>query len=125
MGHLDNLAEVCWQSNENNGWHEPRADEFGVVRRASTIENLALIDTEVAEAIEAFRKHGLLTWFEDDGTGDHCKPEGFGFELADIIIRTLELAHLRGIDLDECVEEKLRYNARRADVPVRANTKSI
>jgi NTP pyrophosphatase (non-canonical NTP hydrolase) len=41
------------------------------------------------------------------------KPEGFPVELADILIRVLDLAGRMDIDLDAVVAEKMRYNAGR------------
>ena len=41
------------------------------------------------------------------------KPEGYPTELADIIIRTLDLAYMLGIDIDAAVQEKLAFNATR------------
>jgi NTP pyrophosphatase (non-canonical NTP hydrolase) len=137
---LNALGKECWESAERNGWHKPRPDENGIVRRTSTYENCALIASEVTEAFEAFRKHGLLTWWkgveEEVVThgrtaivksygGPDDKLEGFETELADIIIRTCELAVIHDIDLDAAVASKLAYNSHRDDVPVRANTKAI
>ena len=41
------------------------------------------------------------------------KPEGYPTELADIIIRTLDLAYMLSIDIDAAVQEKLAFNATR------------
>lgn len=38
------------------------------------------------------------------------KPEGVPSELADVIIRTLELCHAWGIDIDEAIRLKMVYN---------------
>jgi len=57
---------------------------------------LALIHSEVSEALEAFRK------------GDR---DGFREELADIIIRTLDLAGgIWNMDIDEVVRNKIEKN---------------
>ena len=114
---LNDLAYEAWLSAEDNGWHKPRPDEYGVERQASTFERLGLIHSEVSEAYEAVRR----------GTPDHWqgKPEGLASELADIIIRTCELAQIQGIDLDFAVDCKMCYNRLRSDVPVRDGGKSI
>jgi len=117
---LNELGDYAYAAAEANGWHSPRTDEYFNLRHTSTFERLALIHSEVSEALEAFRKHGAQALFNMDG-----KPEGLGSELADIVIRTVELARLHKIDLDGVVAEKMKYNARRLDVPVREGGKSI
>jgi NTP pyrophosphatase (non-canonical NTP hydrolase) len=117
---LNELGDFAYAAAAANGWHDPRVDEYGALRETSTFERLALIHSEVSEALEAFRKHGALTWVDPKG-----KPEGLASELADIIIRTVELARLHGYDLDDTVAKKMDYNARRLDVPVRDSGKAI
>jgi len=58
-------------------------------------EKLALIHSEVSEALEALR--------DDD-------KETFQEELADVIIRVLDLAGYLGIDIDAQVEAKMEKN---------------
>jgi hypothetical protein len=43
----------------------------------------------------------------------NVKPEGFGIELADAVIRIGQLAADEGIDLEACVETKMDFNAGR------------
>jgi NTP pyrophosphatase (non-canonical NTP hydrolase) len=116
---LNELGDYANAAASANGWHRSRKDEYGTLRQTSTFERLALVHSEVSEALEAFRKHGADEW-DVDG-----KPEGFGSELADIVIRTVGLARMNRIDLDEMVATKMKYNARRLDVPVRDGGKSI
>lgn len=56
---------------------------------------LGLITTEVAEAIEAVREGNI---------------QGLPEELADIIIRTLHIASVIGIDIDLAVKDKIKVN---------------
>lgn len=69
---------------------------------------LALIHSEVSEALEAFREYEMVE--ETEGNG---KPIGFPSELADIVIRVYDLAGALGINLDACIERKHAYNLTR------------
>lgn len=73
-------------------------------------DRLALVHSEVSEALEAYRESGSTTeaWEREDG-----KPEGVPSELADVVIRVLDLCYVEGIDLQEHVQSKLAYNAGR------------
>lgn len=91
-------------------------------------ELLMLITTEVAEAMEAYRKHGTAPWstyettgyvgeatIEDfEAAGIPAKPEGVASELADVVIRVGDMCGYLGIDLDAAIAEKLAFNATRS-----------
>lgn len=68
---------------------------------------LMLITSEVAEALEAFRKDDF---------------KGFSEELADVVIRVVGLAHGLGIDLGVEVEKKVLKNRKR---PVKHGGKRV
>jgi NTP pyrophosphatase (non-canonical NTP hydrolase) len=78
----------------------------------AVLAKLALIHSEVSECVEEAR----VT--EPDSLGDirygtNGKPEGFAIELADVIIRALDLAGALGIDIEAAVAMKHRYNMTR------------
>lgn len=71
---------------------------------------LMLIGTEVAEAVEAFVQdphHGFRV--EDSG-----KPEGFGVEVVDVIIRALDFLVHKGLDPAAIIQAKHDYNKTRS-----------
>lgn len=71
----------------------------GAVKNPSLVpEKLALIHTEVSEAMEAHR--------DDNVHGKH----GIAEELADVIIRTLDLAEYLGVNIEQEVINKHEIN---------------
>jgi NTP pyrophosphatase (non-canonical NTP hydrolase) len=74
-------------------------------------EMLALIHSEISEALEEYRKGSdteEVYYRDTDG-----KPEGFGVELADAVIRILDLAEGLQINLADRIREKLEFNRTR------------
>lgn len=70
-------------------------------------EKLALIHSEISEAMEGDRK-GLM----DDKLPHRTM---FEVELADAVIRIFDLAGSQGLDLGGAIVEKIEYNRNRAD----------
>ncbi|MGK0740462.1 hypothetical protein ACSHWG_01035 [Leucobacter sp. Z1108] len=102
------------EANASNGWHDRYHDiEFSGDDEAMTehvLSKLALVGTEVAEAVEELRNgRGIREVYHSEGG----KPEGFPIELADTVIRLLDLAGMVGIDLGAAIRLKLKYNASR------------
>jgi hypothetical protein len=111
----DKTAEIV-ENNTRLGWY---------VNCATFPEAMALLHSEVSEAVEAWRVHGLKSWKvrkldshttcqfcltrEDMNMFEECpthldKPEGVGSEFADVLIRLLDDAWLFGkLDLDEAL----------------------
>lgn len=98
------INDMAWQANQNS-----RAKGFWDDPKFNVAEKLALIHSEVSEALECDRDgHHLTSFREGDG-----KPEGFPSELADIIIRIGDLAEHLGINLEHEIETKMAYNKTR------------
>ena len=47
---------------------------------------------------------------EGEGIDGPCKPEGIAVELANVILRTLDLMAALGVDVDAVVMAKHKYN---------------
>lgn len=67
-------------------------------------ECLCLIHSEVSEALESYRR-GERPLHVVDG-----KPEGIASELADVIIRVLDLCAGHKLPIEEAIEAKCAYN---------------
>jgi NTP pyrophosphatase (non-canonical NTP hydrolase) len=87
------------------GWHEDRDMSNPHV----VASMLCLIHSEVSEALECVRDGE----FELELVGLKQKPCGFPSELADVVIRCLDLAEAMGIDLQAVIEQKHEFNKTR------------
>ena len=94
---LDELAVEIREVNHANGWNILQAEEWADRYKVPGI--LALVHSEVSEALEEWRKEHRL--------------EHFAGELADIIIRVAQLGVGLGIDLDQAVIDKQQKNRER------------
>jgi len=105
---LKDLQERIMHINQAKGWYEDERT-FG--------DDIALCHSELSEALEAFRDHMGWIGFSLDYGPDHerevGKPEGAVAELADTVIRILDMAYRYQFDLEAAIVEKLKYNATR------------
>jgi len=79
---------------------------------------LMLIVSEIAEALEEFRRlsaDGNLStvYYSQASDSSLPKPEGFGVELADAMIRIADLAGHLNINLESAILEKHKFNESR------------
>lgn len=72
-------------------------------------EVIALIHSEVSESLEEYRDGKENLYFDENG-----KPEGVAVELADAVIRIMDYCGKEGIDLEEIIAIKHKYNKKRA-----------
>lgn len=118
----DILQLVCHKASHGAGWWHDRASDIDLKKlvrggypgptyarfaKALVAEKLALIHSEVSEAMEGHRK-GL----KDDKLPDRPMIE---VELADAVIRICDLAGALGLDLGGAIAAKLAYNLTRPD----------
>ena len=78
------------------------------IKDAFIAQKLALVHTEVSEAVEATRLEG----YEENGYGLYNK-DSFADELADTIIRVLDICGQLDIDIEKQIEWKLNKNKSR------------
>lgn len=124
---FDRMAREVREVNVAKGWRSADGST-----RNTFGDYIALMHSELSEALEAYRDHRLADAteqrdhpFVNDGGGccQHCegthgpgeiKPEGVGSEFADLLIRLVDTADIYGIDLAAEYRRKLAYNKTRA-----------
>jgi len=99
------LMELCHGLADEAGWWEDL--ETGEKKSADVPRLLMLAVSELSEAMEGDRKQLM-----DDHLPHRKMVE---VELADSIIRILDMSGGMGLDIGGAVAEKLAYNAKRAD----------
>ena len=106
---ITKLQEQIYQQNVKAGWWTDlstgKIKEKGNV--TEILAKLALVHSEVSEALEGVRK-GLM----DDKLPHRSMVS---VELADAVIRILDLCGHEGYDLAGAIQEKLAYNTIRED----------
>lgn len=99
------LQAAILKVNMDNGW-------FDSERPIDA--DIALLHSEVSEMYEAFRLYGLDdVTLQNSVANGPSKPEGFGSELADVLIRVFDTAERRNVNLAWEVNRKLEYNRTR------------
>jgi NTP pyrophosphatase (non-canonical NTP hydrolase) len=96
-----------WQERVHNlarakGWYDGGERNVGEV--------IALMHSELSEALEEWRTGRDP---RDVYEGANGKPEGFGVELADCVIRIMDTCEAHGIDLERLIELKHAFNETR------------
>ena len=85
---INDIAKKQFDWVERMGWHNK-----------TVLESLALIASEVGEAVNECRGESPTVEFET--------------ELADIILRVVDLAQSQGIDLEKVIAAKMEVNEKR------------
>ena len=102
---LDQMVTHCHQAAREKGWH----DDSDPQNPLQILSWIALVHSELSEALECVRLGDMDTRYGPDG-----KREGFSIELADALVRILDIAGAMGISLAEAVQIKLDYNRSRS-----------
>lgn len=94
---LDLGSEIV-EINDANGWNVTTPETWDEENKYRIPAILALIHSEISEALEAYR---------------HGDRAGFDEEMADALIRIVDMTHGLGIDIGTEVLEKLDKNRTR------------
>lgn len=104
---LRSLQKYVHAVNTRAGWWTDLNTGENLVGKRNRGEMLMLIVTEIAEAMEGERK---------DVNDDHLPHRKMAeVELADAMLRLLDYAEAHNYDIAGAMDEKMRYNAQRAD----------
>jgi NTP pyrophosphatase (non-canonical NTP hydrolase) len=96
------IAEYCDEAHSmavEKGWYK---------EKRKVPELLCLVHSEISEALEHYRDGNMCTF-----VGLDKKPDGFGIELADAVIRIFDLCGYFKIDLQRAIDIKMKYNKTR------------
>lgn len=94
---LDELCHLSHAGSRAKGWWDDDRNDG---------EMIALIHSELSEALEALRKPGPSEKIPEFTALEE--------EMADVLIRLGDYAEARGLRLTEAVQAKLAFNARRS-----------
>ncbi|PWV90230.1 hypothetical protein DFQ01_1446 [Paenibacillus cellulosilyticus] len=97
---ISDLVKAAHQTAVDKGWYEEPIS-FG--------DSIALIHSELSEALEEYRNgHGIKEVYTEG-----VKPCGVPVELADVVIRVFDICGHFKIDLENVIAMKTAYNQSR------------
>jgi len=103
---IKEITAAVHENAKSHGWWDSGERNFG--------ELLMLCNSELAEAFEEYRNGHTVTetYYSKDKQGND-KMEGVPSELADVVIRIMDMCGYYGIDLEKIIAEKHAYNKSR------------
>lgn len=122
---LNALCDKAFLNSLSKGFHDDKVDVGVDGWLAYDAMKIALMHSELSEALEELREgilphepyyrgyNGTIVHTFENEDGSLNKPEGVASELADVIIRIADYCGSRGVDLGTALVEKAAYNERR------------
>ena len=115
---INELAKEIHENAVAHGWYE---------REPTLPEAIALIHSELSEALEEYRNGMPMIYgccYIDGAVCEHskicdreaeflCKPEGIAVELCDAVIRIFDTLAFYGVNIESVLEGKHEYNKSR------------
>lgn len=98
---FERMQEEVFRLNSSKGWYD---------EDRSVGDMVALLHSEVSEVLEAYRTFKFQDATERIPNADLDKPEGVGAEMADCLIRLLDMAKRWDVDLAAEFTRKMAYN---------------
>lgn len=123
MGQINDLVTEAHEIAIEKGWYDGKQPSF--------LETIALIHSELSEAVEFYREEGgvyikgcgaydlacesreCISCIQESGKDYDGKPEGIAVELADAVIRIFDFCGYCNIDLESIIRIKMDYNKQR------------
>ena len=124
MAEFKEIQSAVHNLAKEKGWHDVDS---------SLTERIMLVVTELAEAVESIRRNEPPVWqkgkTKDPLAGEQAlirlmpisqewdsnvKPEGVLTELADAVIRIMDICEAQGWDLEQAIKLKHTYNKSRS-----------
>jgi len=120
MKSINELAKEVYENAKSKGWYNNGGG-------TNIGEKIALIHSELSEALEADRKNryakvseleGTLNWGDNSPASfklsfERTIKDTFQDEIADVVIRCFDMSVHLGFDLEKHIEAKMRYNSLR------------
>jgi hypothetical protein len=111
---LNDWAKAIHDNAKAHGWHD---------KQRGFAEIIALCHSELSEALEEDRAGRPMIWAHDyegerkierpEDMPEGAKPEGIAVEMADCLIRILDWAGSKSLDIEGIVRMKHEYNKSR------------
>lgn len=105
---INEWAREIHENALKHGWWEDYLHSTGPAARALLMEKILLVHNEVSEMVEEFRENKPAFYETVEG-----KPEGWGIELVDVLIRLLDLSVVLELNVEDMLSIKHEFNLNR------------